>query len=413
MKLGGQHLVSHHLFRGKEGGLNEIYLVMTVRSFINSMIGLFVPVYLYQIGYPLFYVILLYLLMEFFNFLLEPIVAFLTAKIGPRHNIAFSLPMLVLHFWMLSNIQTSQWPIWLLALTGSLGIAFFWLPYRYDFTLCKKNSVVSTEVGFENILIALSSAVAPFIGGTIATRLGINFVFGAAIVVLSVITLPILFSKRKHEPVLINFNKIKINKIKRELISFGAIGIDATVGGLIAWGIFVFILLGTYEKIGIITSVALIITILVTYIVSKSADNGERNRFVKVGSFFTAIIYAIKTIASSFFQVMFLNIAHNISHAIFYPAYISEYYLHADEEGKLEYITYMEMAIDFAKVLGLSFLLVLTYFFPVKTVLVIGLILTGFANTLISLMPPAKKELKLENTNIKLIPMLRKKSEVR
>ena len=53
LHLGGHDLIKYHHFRVKLTELNEMYFIMSARSVALSMIGIFIPIYLYNLGFPL------------------------------------------------------------------------------------------------------------------------------------------------------------------------------------------------------------------------------------------------------------------------------------------------------------------------------------------------------------------------
>jgi hypothetical protein len=116
-------------------------------------------------------------------------------------------------------------------------------------------------------------------------------------------------------------------------------------------------------------------------------------------------VYIAKALANTILHILSLDVLTSIAGAISSSPFTSEYYLHADEESRSEFIALMESSIDFFRVIVLSILFGLTFFFSVRIVLVTGLVLGAVGSLMMTLMPPAKCEEKdFKDAKIKLIP---------
>ena len=112
MSLSDHQMTQHQLFRIKHTELNEIFFVMSLRSFVCSMISIFVPIYLLLLGYSLFDILILHIVMYSTEMVFEYVSASYIAEVGPKHTIALSLIPLIAHFWMLSTLPSYHWPLW-------------------------------------------------------------------------------------------------------------------------------------------------------------------------------------------------------------------------------------------------------------------------------------------------------------
>lgn len=410
MKLGGEQLASHHIFRQKHTDLNEIYYVMALRSFIVSFVGIFVPIYLWNLGYSLADILLIEFLIYFGEALLEIPTAYLLARYGAKKLIAISMPILVAHFLILWTIPNFHWSMPVISFSASLATVLFWQAYHWDFSKAKHNHEASKEVSVIVIISSITGASAPFIGGFIASRFGIDYVFGIVAVLLFFTLIPLFRKAPNHIKRKIDYHKLKMKRIKFQIISYAGLATQGAVGAVI-WPIFVFLIVKTYENVGIVTSLALTLTLFITYFLGKSADHGNRHRYLRTGSFLMGLVYFVKAIASTFMHVFSLDFLSNIANSFFYAPFVSEYYLHADEESRIEYICIMESTSDLARACLLLTLLALTLFFDDRIVLILGLVFAGLASLLISLMPPSKDDVEIKDKTIKVQRMIRSKSE--
>lgn len=411
MSFNDHQSAQHQLFRMRFTELNEIFAVMSLRSFAVSMIGIFVPIYMYTLGYSLQEIFLLHIIMFFIEFAFELVAAQVISKLGPKHSIALSMPFLVAHFWLLSTVPQYHWPLWLIAAAGGISLALYWQGYNYDFSRSKTKNGATKDISRLYIMLAVLGAIAPFVGGTIATYFGFQALYGVVIGLLMIVFLPLIWFKEKQRSRPLNSGSIKLSDIYRDILAYGGSGMEASVT-MIIWPLFVFAIVGTVQKVGIITSLTVILSIMVTYFVGKKVNNGNRHNFVKYGGLVDSLTYIVIIFVDTFGQILSLNFVRALIGSLRSAPFTSEYYLHADERSRSEYILAMECGIDFARISMFSSLFLLTFLLPSTQVLIIGLLFGALGSILTSIMPRAKCERPYCKTNksIKFIPKLRPKN---
>ncbi len=385
----------HLVDRIKFSELNEIYWVASLRVLAISFIDVFIPVYLYKLGYTFVEIFLFFALVYGFKVLAERLTARLSAKIGPKHGIALSFPLFLLYLWMFSTLPIYNWSLIFLAFISGLANALFWISYHTDFSKVKHNKVCSTEISKAEILTALCGAIAPFIGGYIAYRWNISFSFLLAIFVLVLATFPLFKTSKPHIPRSLDMKKINLKKILPDLLSYAGLGIDDAVGGYI-WPFFIFFILETYENVGAVQSLTLLVMVIATFLIGKYSDQKDRHQVLKRGGVINSIVWFIKIFTQTTFQVLVFNIINAIILPFIRLPFISEFYIHADEESRLEYIVLMEETIDLSRTLFFLILMGLAFYLPIKAILILGLLIAGFGTLLVSFMRPTV----YETTNI-------------
>lgn len=394
MQLNEHHLLKQQLFRLKHTELNEIYTVQSLRAFFFSLVFIFIPIYLYRIGFSLNEIFLYYTFFYAFEASLEYLSTHFLVKLGPKHCIIFSLPISALSLVALWTIPSYHWPLYLVAFLNALGMAFYWQGYHYDFSKVKHADRTTQEISRLYIALAILGAIAPLLGGLIAEYLGMGLLYIIVTLGLLAAIFPLFKSHEPHRRTFIDLSKVKIKKIFMDQISYASYGIEGAAS-VVLWPLFVFFIVGSYKNVGLVTTAALILTLSITYIVGKKADKMVKTRFIKTGSFLTGLTYFLKAAADSISHVFVLNILTSITHSLFSASWVAEYYLHADEEGRAEYILLMEIAVDLGRVAYFLMLYFISYYLSIKVVLVLGLVFGGMFSFLIGLMPPAEKEMKL------------------
>jgi predicted MFS family arabinose efflux permease len=341
----------------------------------------------------------------------EGLVEFISANIivryGPKHAITASIPFVLFYLYLLQSLGQHTWPIWFLGVIGGISLGLYWQAYHYDFSKAKKTKSVTKELSSLYIVLSMLGAIAPFAGGVIAERLGMPSLLIISMILLSFGVVALFKTGDRTKPNRkINFKAIDVKCVWRDWVAYGGLGWDAKIS-LTVWPVFIYLIVKDYQSVGIVTSLALIITVFVTWWVGRNADNKNREQFIKVGGVASAFVYFAQTLVSNIFHIFGINLVKSLTHSIMLSPIVSEYYLHADEESRSEYVMSMELATDIFGVIILGTLLLLLLFLPQKTVLVVGLVMAGFGMLFSGLMRPAKCE--IQNKQIKVMPRPSKK----
>jgi MFS family permease len=396
LRFSDYHIGQHQIFRIKNTELNRLYFVMSLRAFVMSLVGIFVPIYLYSLGYGISEIIFYYMVMYFGEACLEFGATLMMKKRGPKFNIAISLPAFILQIFFLWALPIYNLPLWLVAIPGSFGLSFFWQAYHYDFSLAKNAKKAASQISRMYIILAVLGALGPLIGGVVATNFGIGYVY--LLVFLGLLVAFIMLNGAKDFEKKDNFSIKKLRKLRtlNQQLAYGSMGIEASVS-MVFWPLFIYLIVGSYQSVGIVTSIALVLTVLVTYAVGKKADKKVKSYYIKRGSLLNGLVNIFRTMAAHLGHILFLNVFAAISHSIYTSPFITEYYLHADEESRAEYIALMEFSIDIMRFVFFVIMYILSLWLGIKALLAVALILGAAASFFIGIMPPASRELKNES----------------
>jgi MFS family permease len=347
--------------------LSEIYASMSIRSFGFGIIGIFVPIYLYQNGNSLQSIFLFYTLFFIFRIPVSYISAYVVARIGPKHSIAVSTILLVVFLSQLLTIDLFNWSLPVLALSFTLTNGLFFIAYNTDFSKIKNTSNGGKELSWLYIFERLGGALGPLVGGIIASLIAPEFTITVAILVLLVSLAPLFMSNepvRLHQR--ITFRGFKWRRHKRDYLAISALGVD-TNASQVMWPLLISVLIfteGTYAKLGLITGFALGVSIFSSYIFGKIVDRENGLSLLKFGSIMNSISYVVRafvTTASGAIAVSVLNEPITLAYKI---PLVKGYYDAVDsEEGyRIVYLTVGEISSAVTKAIYYLVLFVFCYF---------------------------------------------------
>lgn len=378
-----QHL-TYHLNRGRKNKeLNEIYTSMSIYTFALSLIMVFVPIHIYNLGYDLREIFSFYIYLYAFLGVFVVPACFLITRFGAKHVIAASLPITSVSLVLLLTLGNYRWPLWLIASFFGLSVALYWVAYHDDFSKAKHGKSAGRELSRMAILTSIAGALGPVIGGVVGQTLGLPFIMGVTAILLLVAVLPLFKTSEITKKRPIKKSNFNIKRNWKDILAYGGLGIESTASGII-WPLFIFILVGSFVRVGSITTIALLVMIAVTIYVGRLTDRYEKRKVLKAGTIINFFSCSSRALVTSLNQAYIISIFSSISLVFLNIPFMSAYYIRADEEPRIEYIMSMEVGINIMRVCGFLILFGATYFMETKMVLVLGFAL-GAAGVLLSM----------------------------
>lgn len=338
----------YHFFRNRE--LNEIYTSLSIRAFALSMISVFVPIYLLQLGYSLTSVLIFYVVLNGIHALFVIPAAKISSRFGFKHSILFSIPLLIIFFLLLFTIKIYDWPLYFLAIIFGLNNSLFWIGYHVDFSKFSKKKHRGEEVGFARIFSSFFSMIGPLIGGVILAFISFKFLFIVVSLLLFVSVIPLFYSKDIHDPINFSTKRIFTDQKLKNYFSFFGYGVETGIAFII-WPIFIFFsILNDFTSLGFIITISSISSLIFVFFIGKFSDK-KRRLVLKIGAFFNAIIWGLKTFAKTFMHVFILDFFHGMTRTAISVPFDALSYDKANESDIVEFIIFRETIIQVGRVI--------------------------------------------------------------
>ncbi len=375
MTNGNEHpanflILPHWKYSPKLKGLSGIYLNTAIRNLAFGILGIFIPIYIYQTTHSITNVFLFYLIHRSATLITIYPTAKLIHRIGPDIAMLISSFLAGIYFTLLSLIPDAPSLFTITAIFGGINLSLHWLPYHTAFADVTKESNLSKDLTNVSNISRLVKTLAPTAGGFIAAKLGFPTLLLMCVLLLVVSSLPVFFDeydkKEKIKPLkdlLSDFFKTKDKMLFYNFFFQGfRVAIDLTI-----WPLILFSVLPNLEKIGMITTITLLVSFLTVRWV------GNRFKHFKIepliaGNIARSFFWLIRAISNHpliialtdpFYQfaTIFVNVPRNILVYQF------------GKRRKLNFFTQREIAISLGRVVSLSLvLLTLKLGFPWKLI---------------------------------------------
>ena len=366
-------------------GFISIYSSRVIIRIAASLMGLFLPIFLYElfnynVEYVIYYYMTGYILYMFF---VAGGVKFLN-KIGLRRSIKISIIWLALFyfcFYFLDRLSLDFYakinsPAFLILISSILLLTLhrimYWTPLHTDIAKFTNKKNRGRELSLLESTTVFLTAVMPLIAGWIIWQYSYEILFLIAIVIYLFSILPLLYLPRTKEKFSWSYfetwKEFFSKKRRGVVLAFMNDGAENAFT-IIIWPIFIFKLLeGNYFEAGLITSLVVFVTVILQLIVGKNLDIKDKKNILKHGTWFYSLGWVIKIFISSAFHIFIVSTYHSLSRIFTRTPFDSLVYEKAADQGHFvdEFTVIHEMAIGLGRIVILSLVLLLLPYIGLK-----------------------------------------------
>ncbi|MEW6294985.1 MAG: MFS transporter [Candidatus Diapherotrites archaeon] len=349
--------------------LKEVYLNLMVSFFAVSMIDLFIPVYLLQLGYSLFDAALFWLVFLLFIAFTYPFSAKLSERIGVKHTILLSAPLLIIFYLSMYSLSFNYFPVLLLAVLLGITKGIYWMPLEIDFIANCHKRVKGREVGYSQVFPRHGRILGSIIGAVVLVSFGFQSLFLFVVVILIASIIPLFTSKdfppktRDHWDYAFSGSSLKY--------FFGA-AVEGTydVFESFLWPLFIFFSFGglvagkSIYSIGFASSILVIATIVFAFIAGKKTDQGKGRQMLLIGAavgFFSALAAVFASSEAAILLISFLVGIGIVMRSVPFTEYMFSLIRRQSIEGGL---IVREAGLTLGRIISFSAFFLLGFAFP-------------------------------------------------
>lgn len=369
--------IHYHSLVNNQGTV--VYISNSIRTFGLDLVGLFVPIFLYSIDFPI-----LISEKEFLNHAFWPVIYFgirsistlaftvffasaVFKRFSAKHllivgNIFTILTTLTLYF-------TSSHPFmfFIPAIFSGLVNVLYWVPYKLYFTQkdFDKSGNYGKSVGVSEFLQGLVHALAPLLGGVFIMYLGFGMTFLISTVIILLSLVPIIENLED-----IKFSKIKTDsfykyfsdkKYTKSGIAFMGIAMDDIIF-TIFWSLSLMYFLENVVEVGMLNFISVFLGALSLLVAVKYVDSKAKNKLHTFGVSLTGFFNFARIFISNSFGAYLLEILDRLNPFYLVPFDARTYEIAKKNDSDLNFLLYREMTLHlgvltalFASLIVMSF----------------------------------------------------------
>ncbi len=359
-----------HLF--PKSKLNQFYVSFALRSFAISLVGLFVPLYLYkEMGYTLMQTLHFYIFYAVIFAIFVPIAAKYCARFGIRHSVLFSIPFFVLYLGSLYFLEFVKLSLIIPGILLGVSLAFYWMGVHCLFHNITDQKHRGEEVGTRTAIKVLGATIGPLVGGILIHYIGFALVFFLAALLLLFSAGVLFLSKEDHTKYHFSWKSIINKKHWNYSLFFVSRGSEVVANGLV-WPLFIFFILKDYLSLGLMGSILAGVTALVVWLVGKYSDHTNKRRIILWVTGFDSLAWFLRSIVATVSHVFGVTILAALTHGVKMAPIGALEYDNATPSDVMGYFVSREIFVNLGRILMVLIVIMLNS-------LQGGLLFQGFA----------------------------------
>jgi MFS family permease len=372
------HLHLPHITFDNSNNLRMLFGIRVLRDVINKTSMFFVPVFLYLLGST----------SEFFNFLpfesfqkgilvlasyyvVHGILGFLMGvpagiiyrTIGHQRSLVFSFLLRCIFFILFYFANENPQYLILAVIIDAVNSQLFWGGYYSLLSKSAKAKNMGKDVSFIYLLIQIVAVVTPAISGYIAYMAGIEvlFLIGLSLTMVSTILAMNMDTK-------VTQNSVSFKEFFRWLHEIRFVRLAASFAGkylydasIYIWPLYIFLILGSVEKVGYLYTVSLFLAMVFTYFAGHYVDNHKNKKpFYYSGGILSALTM-MRSQVVSVWGIAFIDTFDRLLSNV-YNVYFDTFFMRRGKGHSADsFFIYREMLLNLASIvfwglIGLFFL---------------------------------------------------------
>ncbi|MFA6981962.1 MAG: MFS transporter [Patescibacteria group bacterium] len=287
------HSLLSKISRAKDYTLDEvhaIYVTHVIYGLAQSLLGIFIPIYIYNLSKEqlvlsenlvtngFLWVILFFAVCSLVVVLSILIFGRLIFEWTLKKTIFFSQLFLIACYAFLSLAEHNLAFILIAAAFCGVHNTFYWIPYHIFFVKRADDGdkKYGAEIGKRDLLVSLSSTLGPLLGALMIAHLGFSVLYGFAIFLLLISTLPIIIFVREGEHRTHTFSDVYSNFIKNRAyiktsLALGGSTISGTISAIF-WTLMLYFGIKSFVEIGFLITSSSVLAMILLVIVGKAID---------------------------------------------------------------------------------------------------------------------------------------------
>jgi MFS family permease len=351
----------------------ELYASRMLRMLAFNMTAAFTSIYLYQTGYSVYLIALLWASFYLYKVLITVPAASFIARVGPKHGILVSNIIHIPSMIALAFLPTYG-PLMLLLMVLFQGTSstIYQIAYHVDFSKVKSVDHAGKEIAYMNIFEKITTGLSPLIGGLVAFVLGPQAVMVIGAIIFALSALPLFGSSEKvHPKQKLQFKGFPWRLVRRNIPAQMALGVDVFTSGTV-WTLYTAItIIGiasnneVYATNGILLSVVLLAALAASYAYGHLIDRRRGKELLQIAAVANSLTHFVRPFIGSPVGAGGLNLANEAATAGYSMAYTKGNFDNADLSGRrTTYIAMMEGLSSLGAAIGAAVLGLLILFVP-------------------------------------------------
>lgn len=369
------------------GGVVALYSNRTIQRIATGLLGLFLPVFLFQQYQSINLVLFFYLASNALYLFLAAPGAMLSSRISFRRALPLSVIGGTIYYICFYFFDSNLLFFSILAILAvNFDRMFYWIPYHSGFAKFTDKKNRGRTIALLSSVISLLSIALPVIAGFIITQYGFNILFLIVILIYLSSMIPFFVLPRINE--FYTFGYWQTWKIlfhprdRKILFTYMADGAQDFIG-VVIWPIFIWqVLSGDFQAVGILSSLIILVTVLVRLIMGSYTDKFNKKKLLKYGTILYSLGWFFKIFVQTGFHIFAVSTYHNFAGVAMRTPFDTLMYEKAADAGHYmdEYSVLRSMSLNIGRIAMILILFLLFNFFGLNYAFIFAALAALFIN---------------------------------
>src|SRR3989344_1478918 len=333
--------------------IGELYAHSAIANLALSIVMLFEPIFLYvvldfTIPQILGFMALVYAIYAIFI----PWGGKVASEYGYKHAMAMSVPLQILYWSMLIISKENHALVLVAAAAFGFQKTLYWPGFHSLMARYADRSQVGREFGVVYAIISISHILGPFFGGFISAKSGLTATFIIASIIYCCSIIPLFTAKEIFTPKAYSFKDTWALYKTYPKKFLGYLGFGEELLVLTIWPIFIYTIIKDFGKTGLVATVASLVAAVLALAVGKITDQYTKRVLIKIGAFFTALIWIARTVATNVWNTLAVDTLSRTSKEMHFIPISTVTYLRAEAKPVVPYVVFFEQSLAIGKLLA-------------------------------------------------------------
>jgi len=332
--------------RGEQG----VYLSGFLRSLGMSLVSIFIPIYIYNITHQISAPFLFYALTHLFVIIFTIPAGWLNHHLGV--DLTNFIGSIFRALFILLLILAKNNPVFLniAPIFWAAAVSLYWLSFHYSLVGAEEeDGQFGKESSRMQMIYKISAGLGPIVGALIISSIGFSALYAVALILVASAGIPPFFDQFKKSQMRINLKEIKYSffgrGFRRFNLAFFGTGLKDIVL-IVFWPIFIYIIVGNYQTVGIIKTASLLVSILLLFWLGKQIDK-HGFKSIRYGISINGFIWLVRAFLITPMALFLSDIAYSIGSILLWTPFDALVYQSSLKKRKMEFFIVRQFFIYF------------------------------------------------------------------
>ena len=344
--------------------VKELFASTVLVNLALAMVMIFEPIYLYKIGYSLQKIMLFYLITYLIYFFIMPLGGKFARRKGYELGIFFGTALFSVFYIGLFFIEQYPLLFYIVPIILAIQKTFYWPAYHADFARFSDGAEEGKQISSLTTAVSLVYIIGPALAGFIISQWGFGALFFIATIIFFASNIPTLITKEEFESRDFSYKGaykyLASKKNRKSFLAYLGFGEELIV--LVVWPVFISIIIADVFDLGLIITLATLVTSIITLYIGKITDSRNRRSILALGSSFYSLAWFARIFIVNQIGIFFVDTLSRLAKNVVAVPLTAITYDRAKSRTVMGTIVFFEMSLVVGKFIAILLIYTALFF---------------------------------------------------